>query len=78
MDGSIFAIMEKLIVHIDDKKNVSRIKEALKLFKGVKRVSDKLTKKDYEDLENISILKAIKAGRKTPKVKESEIKKALK
>ena len=70
--------MQTIVIKIDTKSNAARIKEALKLFKGVKTVSDKLQLSDIEELENRSILKAVKAGRKTPKVDESEILNALK
>lgn len=69
--------METLIIRIDTKNNASRIKEAIKQFKGVKKVQEELSLSDIEELENRSILKAVKAGRKTAKVDESEIFKAL-
>lgn len=69
--------METLVIRIDTKSNASRIKEAVKQFKGVKKVSEKLSLSDIEELENRSILKAIKAGRRTEKVEENEIFKAL-
>ncbi len=70
--------METIVIKIDTKSNAAMIKEALKLFKGVKKISDELSATDIEELENISMLKAVKLGRKTPKVAESEIFKALK
>jgi hypothetical protein len=70
--------METLVIKIDNKINAAKIKEAVKQFKGVKEVSEKLNLSDIDKLENTSILKAVKAGRKTPKVDESEILKALK
>ncbi len=69
--------METLIIRVDTKSNASRIKEAVKQFKGVKKVSEELSLSELEELENRSILKAVKAGRKTVKVDESEIFKAL-
>ncbi len=69
--------METIVIKIDTKSNAARIKEALKLFKGVRKISDELSATDIEKLENLSILKASKVGRKTPKVSESEIFKAL-
>ena len=66
--------MQTIVIKIDTKSNAARVMEVLKQLKGVE-VSDEM---NIEELENISILKAIKAGRKTPKVAESEIFKALK
>jgi len=70
--------MEHIIVQIDNKSNADKIMDALKLFKGVKKVAQKLTAKELESLENASIVRGIKVGRKTPKVTESSIRRALK
>ena len=70
--------METIIIRIDTKLNAIKIKEAVKQFRGVKKVAEKLTISDIEEFENRSILKAVHAGRKTKKVDESEIIKALK
>ncbi len=70
--------MEHIIIHIDNKSNADKIMSTLKLFKGVKKVAQKLTAKEIEVLENASILNGIKAGRKTPKATESSIRHALK
>jgi len=70
--------MEHIIIHIDNKSNADKIMDALKLFKGVKKVAQKLTAKELESLENASIVKGIKVGRKTRKVTESSIRRALK
>ena len=70
--------MEHIIIHIDSKSNADKIMDAIKLFKGVKKVAQKLTAKEIEALENTSIIKGIKAGRKTPKITESSIRRTLK
>ncbi len=63
--------METLILHITNKANAVKIKEALGLFKGIKSVKS-------ADAENESIIKAIKAGRRTSFVPEKEIMDVLK
>jgi hypothetical protein len=61
------------VISIDSKTDKKRIIDALKLFKDVKKVSVATD----EELENLSILKACKAGRKTKKISKSELLKAL-
>ncbi len=65
--------METLVINVDNKAQAKVILAAIKLFKGVK----KATIATDEQLENLSMLKAIKAGRKTKKVSREEIFKAL-
>jgi hypothetical protein len=61
------------VISIDSKTDKKRIIDAFKLFKDVKKVSVATD----EELENLSILKACKAGRKTKKISKSELLKAL-
>ena len=42
--------METLIIHLDATVNKAKMKEALKMVKGVVSVSDKITRSDFEDL----------------------------
>ncbi len=65
--------METIVINIDSKSNKKRILEALKLFKGVTHVSVATD----DQLENLSMLKACKAARKTKKVSKDEILKNL-
>lgn len=65
--------METIVINIDSKTDKKRIIDALKLFKGVTKVSVATE----EELENLSMIKACKAGRKTNKVPKSEVLKAL-
>jgi hypothetical protein len=66
--------MESLVISIDSKENASRIRSAVKLFKGVTKVS--LT--HFNDPENSSILEACVKGRRTKKISEDAILNALK
>ncbi len=66
--------METLVINIDNKANAKQILNAIKLFKGVKKVA----LASDEEIENASILKACIAGRKTKKVSEQAILDALK
>ncbi|MGV8094464.1 MAG: hypothetical protein AB2L24_21635 [Mangrovibacterium sp.] len=65
--------MKTIVVDIEEGTNAKRILEAVKLLKGVK--SAILTE---EEMENISILKACKAARRTTKVSKEEVLTALK
>lgn len=56
--------MEKLIVYIDSPSSKIQIKEALKIFRGVTGVSDKLSKTDLEDLADDALIKEMKKADK--------------
>jgi hypothetical protein len=66
--------METIVIKIDSKTNKKGLIQAIKLFKGVTSVKTATE----EELENISMLKACKAARKTSKVSKSDILNALK
>jgi uncharacterized protein (UPF0371 family) len=66
--------MATIVINIKDDSDTKQILNAVKLLNGVTRAE--IASDEY--LENISILKACKAGRKTPKVKKSDILDALK
>ncbi|PTN07963.1 hypothetical protein C8N47_1113 [Mangrovibacterium marinum] len=66
--------MKTIVINLEDGINAKRILEAVRLLKGV----EKATIATDEELENISMLKAMKVARKTPKVSKDEVLKALK
>lgn len=66
--------MATIVINIKDNSKAKHILSAVKLLNGVTRAE--IASDEY--LENISILKACNAARKTPKVSKSEILDALK
>ena len=56
--------METLIIHLDATVDKSKVKEALKMVKGVVSVSDKITRSDIEDLADDILLKEMKKADK--------------
>jgi len=57
--------METLIIHLDASVNKSKVKEALKMVKGVLSVSDKITRSDFEDLADDILVKEMKKADKS-------------
>ncbi len=66
--------MTTIVINIQDKTNANQILEAVRLLKGVTNA----TIATDEELENISMLKACKAARKTAKVTKTDVLNALK
>lgn len=66
--------MPTIVINIKDDARARNILDAVKQLKGVTRAEIA----SEEDLENISILKACKAARKTSKVSKSDVLDALK
>ncbi len=66
--------MKTIVISLDNDSDVNKLIGAIKLFKGVKKVS----LPSEEELENISILKACKNARKSRNVSEETILEALK
>jgi len=56
--------METLIIHLDATVDKTKVKEALKMVKGVASVSDKITRSDIEDLADDLLLKEMKKADK--------------
>ena len=56
--------METLIIHLDATVDKTKVKEALKMVKGVVSVSDKITRSDIEDLADDILLKEMKKADK--------------
>ena len=66
--------METIIINVEDKSKAKLVLGAVKLLNGV----TKATLATEDDLENISMLKACKAARKTAKATKVEVLEALK
>ncbi|MDP2336485.1 MAG: hypothetical protein Q8N05_08560 [Bacteroidota bacterium] len=56
--------METLIIHLDKTVSKSKVKEALKMVKGIESVSDKLTRSDFEALADDVLVKEMKKADK--------------
>lgn len=57
--------MEKLIVYLDSTASKTKMREALKMFRGVTGVSDKLTMSDVEGLADDALIKEMKKADRT-------------
>ena len=62
--------MHKIIIDINSSEHIEELKNAISLFKGVNRV---YTEKEFEKLEDIALVNAIKEGRKTDFANEKDI-----
>ena len=56
--------METLIIHLDATVDKTKVKEALKMVKGVVSVSDKITRSDFEDLADDILIREMKKADK--------------
>lgn len=56
--------METLIIHLDSTVSKSKVKEALKMVKGVISVSDKITRSDFEALADDVLVREMKKADK--------------
>lgn len=61
--------METIVINVENKSKAKRILGAIKLLNGVTNASIA----NDEDLENISILKACEAARKTTKATKEDV-----
>ena len=66
--------METIVINVENKSKAKLILNAVKLLNGVTNAAIA----NDDDLENISILKACQAARKTPKVTKEDVLNALK
>lgn len=66
--------METIVLNIENKAKAKRILDAVKLLNGVVNA----TLATDEQLENISMLKACQAAKKTPKATKNDVLDALK
>jgi hypothetical protein len=56
--------MDTLIVKLEDKANKTEIMSLLKHIKGIKNVSEKMSREDFESLLDLTLLKEIKKTEK--------------
>lgn len=66
--------METIVVKVESKSKAKQLIETIKLLNGVTNASMATS----EELENISMLKACKEARKTPKASRADVIDALK
>ena len=66
--------METIVINVENKSKAKRILDAIKLLNGVTYASIA----NDEDLENIFLLKACEAARKTLKVSKEDVLNTLK
>jgi hypothetical protein len=69
--------METLIIRLDKSVSKSKVKEVLKMVKGIKSVSEKLTREDYELLADEILLREMKKADKGALMDYDEGKKAF-
>ena len=69
--------METLIIRLDKSVSKSKVKEVLKLVKGIESISEKLTRADYELLANKILLREMKKADKGALMDYEEGKKAF-
>lgn len=56
--------MDSLIVKLEEKANKAEIKRLLKHIKGIKNVSEKMNREDFDNLLDLTLLKEIKKTEK--------------
>ncbi len=56
--------MDSLIVKLEKKANKAEIKRLLRHIKGIKNVSEKMSRDDFESLLDLTLLKEIKKTEK--------------
>lgn len=56
--------METLIIRLDKSVSKAKVKEALKMVKGIESVSEKLTREDYELLADKILVREMKKADK--------------
>jgi len=57
--------METLIIRLDSPASKTKVREALKMFRGVTGISDKLTFSDIESLADDKLVKEMRKADKT-------------
>ena len=67
--------METLVIYADTKADLTKIKEAIKLMRGVKSVSEKLTLSDIERLAEANIFKEIEKSEQSELISYKQAKK---
>lgn len=69
--------METLIIRLDKSVSKSKVKEALKMVKGIESISEKLTREDYELLADKILVREMKKADKSALMDFEEGKKAF-
>ena len=69
--------MDSLIIKLEKKANKAEIKRLLRHIKGIKDVSDKISREDFENLLDMALLKEIKKAEKEKLYNYSDSKKRL-
>ncbi|MBN1341015.1 MAG: hypothetical protein JXA03_16925 [Bacteroidales bacterium] len=64
--------MERLIVHLDKNSDKSKVIQVLKMVKGVLKVSDRISKSDFEILADDILITEMKKADKTPLLSYSD------
>ncbi len=67
--------MDSLIVKLENKANKAEIKKLLKNIRGIKDVSEKISREDFENLVDMALLKEIKKAEKDDLYNYTESKK---
>ena len=67
--------METLVIYADTKADLTKIKEAIKLMRRVKSVSEKLTLSDIERLAEANIFKEIEKSEQSELISYKQAKK---
>ena len=57
--------METFIIHLEDSVDKAKMKSVLKLLKGIKSVSDKITRSDFEEMADDILIKEMKKADKS-------------
>jgi uncharacterized protein YlaN (UPF0358 family) len=69
--------METLIIRLDKSVSKSKVKEILKLVKGIESISEKLTRADYELLADKILVREMKKADKSALIDHAEGKKTF-
>ncbi|GHT71658.1 hypothetical protein FACS1894155_00720 [Bacteroidia bacterium] len=69
--------METLVIRVENHESAMKLRKVLNLFRGVVEVSEHLTEKEMETLENKNMIKSIRRGLKTKSVSREEVFKYL-
>jgi len=69
--------METLIIRLNKSVSKSKVKEALKMVKGIESISEKLTREDYELLADKILVREMKKADKSELLEYDEGKKAF-
>ena len=69
--------MDTLIIHLASKASKTKVKEAVRMLKGVKDVTDKITKADFESLADEWLMFEIKKAEQSELFGYEESKKRL-